>query len=63
VRKDYLLGDSFTANNEVGSMSNDQAPDKKRSRLKVGSIGILTTLLYLWLAVLSKASLLARSRL
>jgi protein-S-isoprenylcysteine O-methyltransferase Ste14 len=33
-------------------MSNDQAPDKKRSRLKVGSIDILTTLLYLWLAVL-----------
>lgn len=33
-------------------MLNDQAPDKKRSRLKVGSIGILTTLLYLWLAVL-----------
>ena len=31
---------------------NDQAPGSKRSRLQVGSIGIVTTLVYLWLAVL-----------
>jgi len=29
-----------------------QGPDNRQSRLKVGSVGILTTLLYLWLAVL-----------
>jgi len=31
---------------------NNQAPESKRSRLQVGSIGIVTTLVYLWLAVL-----------
>jgi protein-S-isoprenylcysteine O-methyltransferase Ste14 len=31
---------------------NNQAPEPKRSRLQVGSIGIATTLVYLWLAVL-----------
>src|SRR6478736_6747244 len=31
---------------------NDQALESKRSRLQVGSIGIVTTLVYLWLAVL-----------
>ena len=52
MRKDYSLAAAIQPITKVGSMSNDQAPDKKRSRLKVGSIGILTTLLYLWLAVL-----------
>ena len=33
-------------------MSNDKAPDNKRSPMKTGSIGILATLVYLWLAVL-----------
>src|SRR5262249_62272090 len=40
-------------------MSKHQAPDKKQSRLKVGSIGILTTLLYLWLAVLGSGGFAA----
>ena len=31
---------------------NNQAPESKQSRLQVGSIGIVTTLVYLWLAVL-----------
>ncbi len=31
---------------------NNQAPELKQSRLQVGSIGIVTTLVYLWLAVL-----------
>jgi protein-S-isoprenylcysteine O-methyltransferase Ste14 len=31
---------------------NNQAPEPKQSRLRVGSIGIVTTLVYLWLAVL-----------
>ena len=31
---------------------NNQAPAPKQSRLRVGSIGIVTTLVYLWLAVL-----------
>jgi protein-S-isoprenylcysteine O-methyltransferase Ste14 len=31
---------------------NNQAPESKQSRLKVGAVGILTTLAYLWLAVL-----------
>lgn len=31
---------------------NNQAPESKQSRLQVESIGILTTLVYLWLAVL-----------
>jgi protein-S-isoprenylcysteine O-methyltransferase Ste14 len=31
---------------------NNQAPEPKQSRLQVGSIGIVTTLVYLWLAVL-----------
>jgi protein-S-isoprenylcysteine O-methyltransferase Ste14 len=31
---------------------NNQAPESKQSRLQVGSIGIATTLVYLWLAVL-----------
>jgi len=30
---------------------NNQAPESKQSRLQVGSIGIVTTLVYLWLAV------------
>ena len=30
----------------------NQAPESKQSRLQVGSIGIVTTLVYLWLAVL-----------
>ena len=33
-------------------MSQNQAPESRRSRLGMGSIGIVTTLLYLWLAVL-----------
>ena len=37
---------------KVCPMSNDNAPDNKRSRLKTGSIAIFTTLVYLWLAVL-----------
>ena len=40
-------------------MSKHQAPDTKQSRLKVGSIGILTTLLYLWLAVLGSGGFAA----
>jgi Isoprenylcysteine carboxyl methyltransferase (ICMT) family len=31
---------------------NNQSPESKQSRLQVGSIGIVTTLVYLWLAVL-----------
>ena len=31
---------------------NNRAPESKQSRLKVGSIGIVTTLVYLWLTVL-----------
>jgi protein-S-isoprenylcysteine O-methyltransferase Ste14 len=31
---------------------NNQAPESKQSSLQVGSIGIVTTLIYLWLAVL-----------
>jgi protein-S-isoprenylcysteine O-methyltransferase Ste14 len=31
---------------------NNQAPESKQSRLQVGSIGIVTTLVYLWLAIL-----------
>jgi protein-S-isoprenylcysteine O-methyltransferase Ste14 len=31
---------------------NNRAPESKQPRLKVGSIGIVTTLVYLWLAVL-----------
>jgi hypothetical protein len=31
---------------------NNQAPESKQSCLQVGSIGIVTTLVYLWLAVL-----------
>jgi protein-S-isoprenylcysteine O-methyltransferase Ste14 len=33
-------------------MSENKASQKKVSRLKIGSVGIVTTLLYLWLAVL-----------
>ena len=33
------------------SMSTDKTPDKKPSRLKMGGFGVLTTVLYLWLAV------------
>jgi protein-S-isoprenylcysteine O-methyltransferase Ste14 len=33
------------------SMSDDKTSDKKLSRLKMGGIGVLTTLLYLWLGV------------
>ena len=32
-------------------MSNDKTTDKKPSRLKMGGLGVLTTLFYLWLAV------------
>jgi len=32
-------------------MSNDKTTAKKPSRLKMGALGVLTTLLYLWLAV------------
>ena len=45
--------------NESLRMSNDKAPDNKRSRLKTGSIGILTTLVYLWLAVLGSGGFAA----
>ena len=31
---------------------NNQSPESKQSRLQVGSIGIVTTLVYLWLAIL-----------
>jgi protein-S-isoprenylcysteine O-methyltransferase Ste14 len=34
------------------AMSNRHAADRKQSRLEIGSIGILTTAIYLWLAVL-----------
>jgi protein-S-isoprenylcysteine O-methyltransferase Ste14 len=40
-------------------MPADNTPDKKPSRLKMGSIGILTTLLYLWLAVRGSGGLAA----
>ena len=40
-------------------MSKHRALDTKQSRLKVGSIGILTTLLYLWLAVLGSGGFAA----
>jgi protein-S-isoprenylcysteine O-methyltransferase Ste14 len=40
-------------------MSNDKTPDKKPTRLKMGSLGILTTLLYLWLAVRGSGGLAA----
>jgi protein-S-isoprenylcysteine O-methyltransferase Ste14 len=38
---------------------NNQTPESKQSRLKVGSIGIVTTLVYLWLAVLGAGGLAA----
>ena len=37
------------------SMSNDKTPSDKASRLKVAGIGVVTTLLYLWLAVRGSA--------
>jgi protein-S-isoprenylcysteine O-methyltransferase Ste14 len=40
-------------------MSNDKTPDKQPSRLKMGGISILTTLLYLWLAVRGSGGLAA----
>jgi protein-S-isoprenylcysteine O-methyltransferase Ste14 len=40
-------------------MSNDKTPDNKPSRLKMGAIGVLTTLLYLWLAVRGSGGLAA----
>ena len=40
-------------------MSNDKTPDNKPSRLKMGGIGVLTTLLYLWLAVRGSGGLAA----
>ena len=40
-------------------MSNDQTPDNKPSRLKMGGIGVLTTLLYLWLAARGSGGLAA----
>ena len=40
-------------------MSNDKTPDKRPSRLKMGGIGILTTLLYLWLAIRGSGGLAA----
>jgi protein-S-isoprenylcysteine O-methyltransferase Ste14 len=40
-------------------MSNDKTPDDKPSRLKMGAIGVLTTLLYLWLAVRGSGGLAA----
>jgi protein-S-isoprenylcysteine O-methyltransferase Ste14 len=40
-------------------MSENQASNPKLSRLKLGSVGIVTTLLYLWLAVLGSGGLAA----
>lgn len=40
-------------------MSQNQAPESRRSRLAMGSVGIVTTLLYLWLAVLGSGGLAA----
>jgi protein-S-isoprenylcysteine O-methyltransferase Ste14 len=40
-------------------MSENEASQKKISRLKIGSVGIVTTLLYLWLAVLGSGGLAA----
>jgi protein-S-isoprenylcysteine O-methyltransferase Ste14 len=41
------------------SMSNDKTPSDKASRLKVAGIGVVTTLLYLWLAVRGSGGLAA----
>jgi protein-S-isoprenylcysteine O-methyltransferase Ste14 len=38
---------------------NNQASESKQSRLQVGSIGIVTTLVYLWLAVLGAGGFVA----
>ena len=32
-------------------MTNEKEPDNNRSRLKIGAVGVLTTLLYLWLPI------------
>ena len=40
-------------------MSNDKTPSDKASRLKVAGIGVVTTLLYLWLAVRGSGGLAA----
>jgi protein-S-isoprenylcysteine O-methyltransferase Ste14 len=40
-------------------MSENQAPESRQSRLKMGSLGIVTTLLYLWLAVLGSGGFAA----
>ncbi len=40
-------------------MPQNQAPESRQSRLKMGSAGIVTTLLYLWLAVLGSGGFAA----
>src|SRR5262245_13503533 len=40
-------------------MANDQTAGKRQTRLKMGSAGIVTTLLYLWLAVLGAGGFVA----
>jgi protein-S-isoprenylcysteine O-methyltransferase Ste14 len=40
-------------------MTNDQTASKRQTRLKMGSAGIVTTLLYLWLAVLGAGGFVA----
>jgi protein-S-isoprenylcysteine O-methyltransferase Ste14 len=40
-------------------MSNDKTADNRLSRLKMGGLGVLTTLLYLWLAIRGSGGLTA----